>query len=219
MKCWNFFVTDVYMYAYTTVCIDTMYRTLRSIWIYRNDADTDLAASWPFSKVYTVHVNKRPLPLKLQWMITFDYFNLKVFYPQSRLLFSFVGFFNKPNHPDVKYQEDSYMFVMAGCSRNDFFCITFSFPLWQYQLFQDRRNWTKEKMRDFTLGIFLSVADVSKNRKPNVNLFVLSLWMKHVHNEVDNVWWWTQLPVVRDVWWGTQLPGVTRNRCKRYWNK
>ena len=28
-------------------------------------------------------------------------------------------------------------------------------------------------MRDFTLGIFLSVADVSKNRKPNVNLFVL----------------------------------------------
>ena len=45
-----------------------------------------------------------------------------------------------------------------------------------------------------------------------MNLFVLSLWMKHVH-EVDNVWWRTQLPVVRDVWWRTQLPGVTRNRC------
>ena len=25
-------------------------------------------------------------------------------------------------------------FVMAGCSRNDFFCMTFSFPLWHYQL-------------------------------------------------------------------------------------
>ena len=35
----------------------------------------------------------------------------------------------------------------------------------------------------------------------------------HIHNEVDNVWWRTQLPVVRDVWWRTQLPGVTRNRC------
>ena len=67
-------------------------------------------------------------------------------------------------------------------------------------------------MRDITLGIFLSVADVSKNRKQEVNLFVLSLWMKHVHNEVDNVWWRTKLPVVRDVWWRTQLPGVTRNR-------
>ena len=48
-------------------------------------------------------------------------------------------------------------------------------------------------MRDFTLGIFLLVADVSENRKPNMNLFVLSLWMKHVHNEVDNIWWRTQL--------------------------
>ena len=35
----------------------------------------------------------------------------------------------------------------------------------------------------------------------------------YVHNEVDNVWWRTQLPVVRDVWWRTQLPGVTRNWC------
>ena len=34
-----------------------------------------------------------------------------------------------------------------------------------------------------------------------------------VCDEVDNVWWRTQLPVVRDVWWRTQLPGVTRNRC------
>ena len=26
------------------------------------------------------------------------------------------------------------MFFMAGCSRNDYFCITFSLPLWHYQL-------------------------------------------------------------------------------------
>ena len=72
MKYWNFFITDIYMYAYTTVCIDTMYRTIRSIWIYQTDADTDLAASWSFSKVYTVHANKRPLPFKMQWMIIID---------------------------------------------------------------------------------------------------------------------------------------------------
>ena len=35
----------------------------------------------------------------------------------------------------------------------------------------------------------------------------------HVHNEVDNIWWPTPLPVVRVIWWRTQLPGVTRNRC------
>ena len=35
-------------YAYTTVCIDTMYRMFRSIWIYQTDADTDLAASKGF---------------------------------------------------------------------------------------------------------------------------------------------------------------------------
>ena len=61
-----------------------------------------------------------------------------------------MGFFNKPNHPNVKYQEDSYMFVMAGCSRNDFFCITFSFPLWHYQL----RYAKKEKKILITLNAF-----------------------------------------------------------------
>ena len=52
-------------------------------------------------------------------------------------------------------------------------------------------------MRDITLRIFLSVANVSKNQKPNVNLFVLSLWIIHVHNEVDTYvdghsYWWLE---------------------------
>ena len=50
----------------------------------------------------------------------------------------------------------------------------------------------KEKMREdlcrnFTLRIFLSVANVSKIQKQNVNLFVLSVIAHMFTNEVVNV--------------------------------
>ena len=69
-------------------------------------------------------------------------------------------------------------------------------------------RWKRRLCRNFTLCIFLSKANVStcKNRS-------LLCDSPHVHNEVDNVWWQTQSPVVRNVWWRTQLPGVTRNWC------
>ena len=75
----------------------------------------------------------------------------------------------------------------------------------------------KEKMREdlcrnFTLHIFLSVANVSKIQKQNVNLFVLSV-IAHMFTMKFITYADTQLPVVRDIWWLTQLPGVTRNRC------
>ena len=69
---------------------------------------------------------------------------------------------------------------------------------------------------------YFSFSSKCKNRKPDVNLCVLSLWMIHVYSEVDNLWRWTQLPVVRDV----VAYSVTRGypqpvQCsfrKCYWN-